>query len=111
MWILKSGELDIVERMNSTGQLQPYLILGKWGTGFLIQTTSNEFTWQIDTDYVQTYYSAGYYGEPDFTGVYDGTSLLAIKEFDSVYLFEKGQFVGNLPAQPWSPDSCGPEEN
>jgi len=104
------GELDIVERQNSTGQLQPYMILGKWGTGFLNPISVNEYDWEIDSDYIQTYYAGGFYGEPALKVTYDGSSTLALDEFGLISVFEKGQVVGNLPQQPWSSDSCGPQE-
>jgi len=104
------GELDIVERINSTGQTQLYLTLGKWGTGFLAQLSTNEYRWDVDSDYLQSYYSGGYYGEPDLTVSFDGSSMLTMREFGVTFgVFEKEQVVGNLPVQPWSPDSCGPE--
>jgi len=99
-----------VERHNSTGQLQPYMILGKWGTGFLNQISSNEYAWLIDSDYIQTYYASGVYGELVLKVTYDGSSMLVLNESGLISVFEKGQVVGNLPEQPWSSDSCGPQE-
>jgi len=85
------------------------MTFGIWGSGFLNQVSTNEFVWKIDSDYAQTYYSGGYYGEIEIKVAYDGSTFLVTEEFGVVTVFEKGQFVGNLPVIPWRPDSCGPE--
>jgi len=86
------------------------MILGKWVTGFLNQISSNEYDWLIDSDYTQTYYAGGVYGELVLKVTYDASSMLALNESGLISVFEKGQVVGNFPEQPWSSDSCDPKE-
>jgi len=96
--------------MNSTGQPQPYLILGKWGSGFLNELSANEYRWEIDSDFLHAYYSGGFNDGPDLTASFDGLNIITMKEFGYAFgEFERDLRVGNLPVQPWSPDSCGPQ--
>jgi len=104
--------LDVIEKINSTGQLQPYLTFGKWGTGFLTQLSNTEYRFVIDSDYLHSMYAQGLFGDLELTVKYDGVSTLVIEisEFVPGLVFEKDQYVENLPVRPWGANTCGPIE-
>jgi hypothetical protein len=94
--------------------------LGKWGYGWLNPISKNEFLLDIQSDYLHVHYSGGHPDPPNIRVVYEPPSAsnanaritYITNEHDEelVTVFEKYQFLIDLPEQPWSEDSCGPAE-
>lgn len=101
----------MIQKMNETGVLEFYMNYGEWGQAWMRPQDSpgDEYLLVWDSDIVHEFYSNDPFAE-------------IVASFDvikgSITFFENGfpsgtwikdQYLDDLPAVPWSPDSCGPE--
>jgi hypothetical protein len=115
------GDLVIAERTNSTGQLQLWFSLGRWGLGWLrqIATCNRDFLLELQTDVKQVYYSAGFEEVPEFRVTYMPSNSLAneskpqvlLRHLGEEFAFDKDVFLSDRPEHPWEDElkPCDPD--
>ncbi|OXA57257.1 Protein flp [Folsomia candida] len=106
----QSGEFDVIQKLNGSGDFQLYLSYGQWGQAWLSLLPGEEsynylLVW--DSDIVQEFYATD--PSSEIIAVYDRVvrSITFLENGYPTGTYLRDQYLDDLPTTPWEAGSCG----
>lgn len=105
-----TGEFDVIQKLNGSGDFQLYLSYGQWGQAWLSLLPGEEsynylLVW--DSDIVQEFYATD--PSSEIIAVYDRVvrSITFLENGYPTGTYLRDQYLDDLPTTPWEAGSCG----
>jgi len=99
--------MEIIWKPNSTGHAELFMDYGGWGRVWIRLNAEDNLFLDWDTDYVQDFYATRE-EVPYLTVEFVNNTMTLFLAEEPFIVYYKDQRMVDLPATPWSSDSCGP---